>query len=234
MEKTWVRLCYGNTLYLQRHNLWPLHLREESVSQILIKRLWWVPWRRSTGDPDGYKEGSDLGGENNKERLPWGCDGRWGEGVAKILKQMWTGQINYKLWEGKKKTHRMFLHWFSLKYLIFIYLFDCARSSLRHVGVATCKLLWTLSFSLWDLVPWPVIKSGPPALGVQSPSHWTNREVPLICTLKHRIAFVKAEASFQRAYLVRLIDFASQGMWTEGIQYPGLYLCLSHWQVAWF
>lgn len=38
MEKTWVRFCYENTLYLQRHNLWPLHLMEASVSQILIKQ----------------------------------------------------------------------------------------------------------------------------------------------------------------------------------------------------
>ena len=33
---------------------------------------------------------------------------------------------------------------------------------------------------------------------------------------------MKAEASFQRAYLVQLIDFAFQGMWIEGIQNPGL------------
>ena len=32
---------------------------------------------------------------------------------------------------------------------------------------------WTLSCSIWDLVPWPGIKSGPPALG---PSHWITTE----------------------------------------------------------
>ena len=31
---------------------------------------------------------------------------------------------------------------------------------------------------MWDLVPQPGIKSRPPALGLQSLSHWTTREVP--------------------------------------------------------
>ena len=35
-----------------------------------------------------------------------------------------------------------------------------------------------LSYSRQVLVPWPVIKPSPPALGVQSLSHWTTREVP--------------------------------------------------------
>ena len=35
-----------------------------------------------------------------------------------------------------------------------------------------------LSCSMWDLAPWPGIKPGPPALGAQSLSHWTTREVP--------------------------------------------------------
>ena len=32
--------------------------------------------------------------------------------------------------------------------------------------------------SMWDLVPWPVIKPGPYALGVWSLNHWSAREVP--------------------------------------------------------
>ena len=35
-----------------------------------------------------------------------------------------------------------------------------------------------LSCSMWDLAPWPGIEPGPPALGAQSLSHWTTREVP--------------------------------------------------------
>ena len=35
-----------------------------------------------------------------------------------------------------------------------------------------------LSCGMWDLVPWPGIEPRPAALGVQSLSHWTVREVP--------------------------------------------------------
>ena len=35
-----------------------------------------------------------------------------------------------------------------------------------------------LSGSMWDLVPRLMIKPSPPALGAQSLSHWTTREVP--------------------------------------------------------
>ena len=38
--------------------------------------------------------------------------------------------------------------------------------------------LFCLSCSIWDLASAPGIKPGPPELRVQSPSHWTNREVP--------------------------------------------------------
>ena len=36
-----------------------------------------------------------------------------------------------------------------------------------------------LSCSMWDLVPWPGIKPGPSASGVQSFNHWTTRDVPV-------------------------------------------------------
>ena len=39
--------------------------------------------------------------------------------------------------------------------------------------------MWTLSGSMWDLVPWPGIEPGSPALGAWSLSHWTTRKVPL-------------------------------------------------------
>ena len=34
-----------------------------------------------------------------------------------------------------------------------------------------------LSYSMWDPVPRPVTKPRPQALGIQSPSHWTTREI---------------------------------------------------------
>ena len=40
-----------------------------------------------------------------------------------------------------------------------------------------------LSYHTWDLVPWPGIEPGRPALGAQSLSHWTTREVPLSACL---------------------------------------------------
>ena len=52
-----------------------------------------------------------------------------------------------------------FSFWF-----IFIYLFGCAGSLLRHVESSS----------------WPGIKPGPLALGAWSLSHWTTREVPVL------------------------------------------------------
>ena len=50
------------------------------------------------------------------------------------------------------------------------------------VFVAACGIFscgkQTLSCGMWDPVPWSGIKPGPSALGVQSLSHWTTREVP--------------------------------------------------------
>ena len=34
------------------------------------------------------------------------------------------------------------------------------------------------TYGMWDLVPQPGIELRPPALGVQSLSHWTTTEVP--------------------------------------------------------
>ena len=83
---------------------------------------------------------------------------------------------------------------------VFAYLFGGAGlgctmqdlpSSLWHAGslAAACKLwvvacrifsrfMQTLSCGMWDLVPWPGTKPGSPALGAQSLSLWTGRQVP--------------------------------------------------------
>ena len=55
----------------------------------------------------------------------------------------------------------MLLHWVLVVALV---IFSCNMQTL-HWGVR-------------DLVPWPGMKPGPPALGAQSLSHWTTREVP--------------------------------------------------------
>ena len=58
---------------------------------------------------------------------------------------------------------------------VFIYLaalgLSCSMWDLFSCGMRT------LSWGMWDLVPWPRLEPGPPALGAQSLSHWTTREV---------------------------------------------------------
>ena len=44
---------------------------------------------------------------------------------------------------------------------------------------------------MWDLlvIPKPGVEPGSPALGVQSFSHWTTREVPVLRKFKKKIIF---------------------------------------------
>ena len=57
---------------------------------------------------------------------------------------------------------------------------NCGRkdlpSSLGHAGYLVGAR--SLSCGMWDPVPWPGIEPRPHALGAQSISHWTTREVP--------------------------------------------------------
>ena len=74
-----------------------------------------------------------------------------------------------------------------------IYLFGCTGSWLRHVGYSIVIAAWgifscsmgTLSCGIWDLVPWPGIKPGPPALGEHFLSHWTTWEVFFFFYISH-------------------------------------------------
>ena len=65
------------------------------------------------------------------------------------------------------QTH---IYVYIIYYIIYIHthIFDCSRF---------------LSWGVWDLVPWPGIKPRPPALGVQSLTHWTNRKCLLAAIL---------------------------------------------------
>ena len=53
---------------------------------------------------------------------------------------------------------------------------------LHQVLFATCGIfsssMWTLSWDIWDLGPWPGFEPGPSALGARSVKHWSTREVP--------------------------------------------------------
>ena len=57
---------------------------------------------------------------------------------------------------------------------------SCTRSlcGIFSCGIFSCGMR-TLSCGMWDLVPWAGIEPEPPALGEQSLSHWTTKEVPL-------------------------------------------------------
>ena len=63
-----------------------------------------------------------------------------------------------------------------------------AGSLVVACGIFSCDMQ-TLSCVMWDLVPWPRIEPGAPALGVQSLSHWTTREVPSFILLHVNIQF---------------------------------------------
>lgn len=47
-----------------------------------------------------------------------------------------------------------------------------------HLFIWLCQVF--LHCGMWDLVPQPEIKPGPPLLEARSLSHWTTREVPTI------------------------------------------------------
>ena len=64
----------------------------------------------------------------------------------------------------------------------------------------------TPSCSMDDLVPWPGMEPGWPALGVQSLSHWTTREIPFCLIFKVK----KIKAGINRWDLIRFKSFVRQ------------------------
>ena len=81
---------------------------------------------------------------------------------------------------------------FSLNMYLFTYLasgFLVAALGVL-IFVVACGIfspgLWTLSWGLWDLVPWPGREPRPPALGTLSLSHWTTVEVPKLGSFKQQ------------------------------------------------
>ena len=62
---------------------------------------------------------------------------------------------------------------FSFKLFIYICLFIWPH----QVLVVACRIF---SCGTWDLVPWPGVEAGLPALGAQNLNHWITREVPYL------------------------------------------------------
>ena len=73
-----------------------------------------------------------------------------------------------------------------LRYLLmhlFIWLYQILVVACRIFSFSVaCRIfsfgMWTLSFGIWDLIPWPGIEPIPPVLGAWSLIHWTTREIP--------------------------------------------------------
>ena len=65
---------------------------------------------------------------------------------------------------------------FSIKDLIKVSRHVCHFYLKKNIYLA----MLSFSCGMWDLIPWPGIKSRPPALGSWGPRHWTSREVPLL------------------------------------------------------
>ena len=73
--------------------------------------------------------------------------------------------------------------------------------------------MWTLGCSMWDLVPWLGIESGPPTLGAWSLSHWTMRKFLCIFT------FIFSTGSSVFLLLLFSRPVMSDSLWPHGLQH---------------
>ena len=74
-----------------------------------------------------------------------------------------------------------------------MYLWDCTLFPKYPLLPPSLKLFVALampglSYGMWTLGPQPGIEPQAPALGVQSLSHWTTREVPVAPFSAHKVA----------------------------------------------
>ena len=81
-----------------------------------------------------------------------------------------------------------------------------------------------LSCSLGDLVPWPRIEPRPPALGAQSLSHWTTREVSHL--------FLKVLSVPHPSFILPLVSWWQSGPFQRetSAASPGIQACL--WSIG--
>ena len=98
-----------------------------------------------------YSQGSQARrrGSKSQTHLPEG------EGLRIFIRNSWgLGSEGKVIWD--------FFH---------IYLFI-------WLHLVLVEAMWILTCGMWDLVAWPEMEPRPPALGAQTLSHWTTREVP--------------------------------------------------------
>ena len=147
---------------------------------VLLGLPWWLRWQKnlpamqetrvwSLGQKDALEKG--LANHSNifAWRSPWTEEpGRLQSMVLQRVRHNWaTNTFIFQF-------HNLLSYSFLKK--IFIYLAELGLSRVR--GIFGCGL-GPLSYSMWDLVPWPGIEPRSPALGAWSLSHWTTREVPV-------------------------------------------------------
>ena len=85
-----------------------------------------------------------------------------------------------------------------------IYLFWLCRVLVVAHGIFVVACL--VAACVWDLVPWPGVEPGPPALGAQSVTHWTTREVPQYNILNRAFESVVPKQLLRKWLLVNWID----------------------------
>ena len=62
------------------------------------------------------------------------------------------------------------------------------------------------SCGMWNLVPWPGIEPGPPALGVRSLSHWTREVLTSTSVQPHMVEKNNSKKSFKAPSLIPLVN----------------------------
>ena len=132
-----------------------------------------------------------------EKKVNWSSESAW---VA-LTKHNWWGSLNNrglfshaswgwksrsKCWQGCFILRLIHLavcsHDLFLNFNIYLYLFDCVGSSLKHMGSSifpvACGIfshgMQTLTSGVWNLVPWPGIKSFGPLHWEPSWPFWTS------------------------------------------------------------
>ena len=103
-------------------------------------------------------------------------DGVSGLGFLKHAPSSWQVKAHHL-------TRSFFFFFFNVYLAGYVLAVACRIFSLCRI--ISCSMQ-TPSCSMWDLVPWPGMEPGPPALGVWSLSHGTTWEVPVLTFLLTR------------------------------------------------
>ena len=108
---------------------------------------------------------------------------------------------------------------------------------LHSVLAESCEIF---SCGMWDRVPWPRVEPGPPALGVQTLSHWTTRELPSYLSkhvVKANFRAVQPQRNHSSCMRLRFL-IAKQGL--ESLVLMGVWgsgttcnvMCSKDWKVT--